>query len=85
MKKTLVLLVFGLLTSYPMPTFAATWHVDGSVLASGDGLSRKGGFKTIQEGTGSAVDADTIFKRGWLESFGSYQWGTEMMRQRPED
>ena len=37
-----------------------TWHVDGSVPASGDGSSWETAFKTIQEGIDASSDGDTV-------------------------
>ncbi|MDP2895850.1 MAG: choice-of-anchor Q domain-containing protein [bacterium] len=65
MKKTVVLFAFGLLTSVRMPTPATSWYVDGSIPASGDGLSSESAFKTIQEAVDSASDADTIVVERW--------------------
>ena len=39
---------------------AATWYVDASVAASGDGHSPETPFKTIQEGIDAASDGDTV-------------------------
>jgi hypothetical protein len=40
--------------------WCATWYVDGSVAASGDGKSWEAAFQTIQDGINASSDGDTI-------------------------
>ncbi len=61
--RTLLLACAALTT----PLTAATWHVDQSVAASGDGTSWGSAFATLQEGLAAAAATDTI-----LVAAGSY-------------
>ncbi|MDP2896184.1 MAG: right-handed parallel beta-helix repeat-containing protein [bacterium] len=42
------------------PVWGSTWHVDGSVSASGDGKAWATAFKRIQEGIDASSDDDTV-------------------------
>ncbi len=52
------------------PAFAVMWYVDGSVAASGDGMSWEGAFKTIKEGIQAASENEVVVvaKGVYLES-----------------
>jgi len=52
-------------------SLAATWYVDGSVVASGDGTSWATAFKTVQEGVTASSDDDEIWVTGGIYSLSS--------------
>ncbi len=60
MRKILSLLSILLVTCVSRGIPAATWYVDASVSASGDGTTWAMAFKTIQEGIDPAANGDTV-------------------------
>jgi len=60
MKSFLLLAILSTVICVSVPASATTFHVDGSVLSSGDGTSWETAFKKIQEGIDKAFDGDTV-------------------------
>jgi fructose-specific component phosphotransferase system IIB-like protein len=60
MGKSLLIVAVGLGVVFPQPASSLTWYVDGSVTASGDGMTWETAFRSIQEGIDASSDADTV-------------------------
>jgi fructose-specific component phosphotransferase system IIB-like protein len=60
MQRALGTIAIGFCILLCQPGTAATWYVDGSVSASGDGTTWATAFKAIQEGIDAAADGDSV-------------------------
>lgn len=60
MRSLFVLTILSTAICVTMSASAATWYVDGSVAATGDGTSWGTAFKTIQQGVDTAVAGETV-------------------------
>ncbi len=59
-RKALVFFGLSLLLAICQAAFSATWYVDGSLSASGDGTSWGAAFVTIQEGIDAALEGNVV-------------------------
>ncbi|MDP2896114.1 MAG: choice-of-anchor Q domain-containing protein [bacterium] len=60
MGKSLLILAVGLGVVFSQPASSQTWYVDGTVTASGDGMTWETAFNAVQEGIDASSDGDTV-------------------------
>ncbi|MDP2896180.1 MAG: choice-of-anchor Q domain-containing protein [bacterium] len=84
---SVALVCFPICLPISSPSLAATRYVDGSVSASGDGMSWDSAFKTIQEGIDAASDGETVIiaERIYVERVRFYGKDVVLRSTNPSD